>query len=312
MTKNIFGDDFKPMKFPNDSVSFDVVDKPYLASTKLDGFRCVFKNGLMLSNSLKELPCKQLQTRFEHMKRLSKETGLIYDGEIFSPEMTFQKISHFCMTQDLEEEKLPDSLCFNMFDLVDMNNPGLTAIQRYELYKELKQPFVKIIEQRLITTPAEAENMFNEALSNNFEGLMLKNPTGKYKYNRVTTKSGDGFKLKPYRTYDMLIIGIEQATVVDPEAEITKNELGHSRTSKKKGDRIPIEQASAYVVQMDDGRTLKATIAETHEQKQYIWTHQSEFIGKHVEVRAMEVGAKDVPRHPTTVKIIRMREDLDL
>ena len=118
---NCFGDTFSCMLFPNEIVGYDFITKDYLCSVKLDGVRCIFKSGRMLSRSLKEIPNKQLQERFEHMKQLSKETGIIYDGEIYSKDMNFQEIMHFTMTDDLEDEALPESVVFNCFDICDMS-----------------------------------------------------------------------------------------------------------------------------------------------------------------------------------------------
>lgn len=304
---NTQGDKFSAQLFPNDSVSFDVVTKPYLVSLKLDGVRCIFKNGEMLSRSFKPIESKQLNERFAHMKQLSIDNDLIYDGELYSTELNFQKLMHFVRTQDLESESLPESIVFNCFDVIDMNNQNLTAKERLLKYQDLELPYVKIIEQRIISTPEEAEKMFEEALSNGYEGLILKNPESVYKFGRVTTKSGNGYKLKPFVTFDAVIKGVEQATKVDPTVERTVNELGYHQTSHKKDDRILIDKASAFLVDYE-GKQLKVTIAETDEQKKYIWEHQDEFIGKHVEYKGMLVGSKDVPRHPNT---IRLRPDLD-
>jgi DNA ligase-1 len=305
---NVDGDLFSAQLFPNEAVGYDVITKPYMSSIKLDGFRCIFKNGRMISRSFKEIPNKQLQERFESMKKLSVETGLIYDGEIYSKELTFQQISHFVMSDDLENEPIPNSLKFNCFDIADMNNPKLTAMERFEVYKNLSVPFVDVIEQRIITTPKEAEQMFLEAVDAGYEGLILKDPKSVYKYGRLTTASGSGFKFKPFVTLDAVIEGIEQATKVDPTVERTVNELGYHKTSHKKNDRIPINKASAFLVDYE-GKPLKVTIAMSDVEKEYIWEHQDEFIGKWVEYKAMMIGTKDLPRHPNTV---RMRPDKDL
>lgn len=305
---NTDSDLFSPQLCPNDAVSFDVVTKRYYSSYKLDGIRCIFKNGNMVSRSFKPFESKQLNERFAHMKQLSLDTGLIYDGEIYSHELNFQEIMHFTRTQDLETEALPESIKFNCFDVIDMNRLNLTSEERYNLYKDLKLPYVEIIEQRLISTPEDAEKMFEEAIENGYEGLILRSPSSVYKFGRVTAKSTDCYKLKQFLTFDAVIKGIEQATKVDPTVERKVTELGYHKTSQKKDDRIPINKASAFLVEYE-GKDLKVTISDTDEQKKYIWGHPDEFIGKWVEYKAMMVGSKDLPRHPN---VTRLRPDLDV
>jgi DNA ligase-1 len=306
--KNTQGDLFSAMLFPNEAVSYDVVTKPFMASTKLDGVRCIFKNGEMLSRSFKPIESKQLNQRFAHMKLLSMTTGLIYDGELYSHELNFQELMHFVRTEDLKDEALPESIEFNFFDAVDMQNLQLTAKERLELYKDLKLTHVKVIEQRTISTPEEARAMFKEVTDNGYEGLILKNPDSLYKFGRVTSKSGDGYKFKPYVTYDAKIIGVEQATKVDPNAERKVNELGYHKTSQKKDDRILIEKASAFLVKYGD-HDLKVTLALTDEEKEEVWQNRESYNGRWIEYKGMEVGAKDVPRHPV---LVRFRTDKDV
>ena len=313
--KNIFGDEFHPMLYPNESVSYDVITKPYMVSYKMDGLRCVFKNGHMLSRSLKEIPNKQLQERFAHLKKMSIEHDEIYDGELYSDELTFQEITHFCMSDDLKSEELPESIKFYCFDLINgeaINDENKTEIAsvRYEHIKEMEKlniPFFIAVNQTLIEIPEEVENIFKTAVDAGFEGLIIKNPNSKYVYKRVTSKSGDGYKYKPYRTYDAQIIGVEQATKVDPTAERKVNELGYHKTSQKKDDRILIDKASAFLVRLGD-KTLKVTLAMKDSEKEEVWKNRDKYTGKWIEFKGMDVRAKDVPRHPVHV---RMRPDLD-
>lgn len=307
---NIQGDLFSPMLFPNEGVGFEVVTKPYMVSVKLDGIRCIFKNGEMLSRSFKPIESKQLNERFEAMKKLSKDTGIIYDGELYSTELNFQELMHYIRTEDLsiDGESLPESIKFYCFDALDMSLLDMTALERYNNYclplSDKNIPYCSGLKQELISSPDEVKTAFQYALDNNFEGLILKNPDSKYKFGRLTTKSGDGYKFKPYRTYDGKIKKIEQATKVDPNAERKVTELGYHKTSQKKDDRILIEKASAFFVDYE-GKELKVTLAMTDQEKEEVWRNQDKYIGQWIEYKGMDVGAKDVPRHPV---FIRYRE----
>ena len=120
-------------------------------------------------------------------------------------------------------------------------------------------------------------------------------------------KEGLIFKVKPFRTFDAVIKDVVQATKVDPEAEKKTNELGRSVTSKRQKDRILIEKASAFKV-MYEGHEVKPVIAMSDTEKEEIWENRDKYIGRWIEYRGMQIGAKDVLRHPV---VTRFREDKD-
>jgi DNA ligase-1 len=311
---NTHGDYFSPMLFPNDAVGYEVVTRPMMASHKLDGMRCIIKNGEILSREFKPIQNKQLNERFEPLKKLSVAANMIFDGELYSHELNFQEIMHYCKTEDLGDEPLPESINFYCFDClygVDPETyPNMTASMRYEFIEEMNTmnlPHFVGLEQRIVNTPEQVKQMFEEALAAGFEGLILKDPNSKYKFGRLTTHSGMGYKFKPYQTFDAKIIAVEQATEVDPKAERKVGELGYHKTSRKKGDRILIEKASAFRVPYD-GKEVKVSLAMTDKEKEQVWKEKELYIGKTIEYKAMLVGSKDLPRHPV---YIRMRPDKD-
>ena len=188
------------------------------------------------------------------------------------------------------------------------NEPFTKRVNKGQLvYVNLSKEHSVFIEQKLLFSPEEVEEYFQEALENSYEGLILRNPEGRYKFNRCTVGQNIIFKYKPFLTTDSIIIGIVQATEVNEDVEKTTNELGRSRTSKRAEDRHTVEKAQSFTVDFE-GQELRVPIAMTDVQKKYIWTHQDEYIGKWIEYKYMEVGMKEggLPRIP---KFIRMRED---
>ena len=70
---------FKPQLAPNDKIELADIKYPLLASTKLDGYRCIFYKGEMFTRSLKQVPNKQLKEKFAELIEYSKENNLILD-----------------------------------------------------------------------------------------------------------------------------------------------------------------------------------------------------------------------------------------
>ena len=311
---------FSPILAPNQEANLDKIKYPILASYKLDGIRCLFYKGQILSRSLKPIQNKQLKEKFEPLRKYSENNNCILDGEIYSPTLTFQEITSFVMTQDFEDKKtvkkygevltIPDHLKFYCFDSV-----------REEKYEE--EFYVRCLKTQLITdnfpllsvfvkqidlyNKKEVKDYFRKALKDSFEGLILRDPNGRYKFGRGTLNEGLIYKVKPFRAFDAKITGVVQATKVVPNAEKTINELGRSVTSKKKDDRVLIEKASAFNV-LYEGKELKVTLAMTDEEKEVVWKNRGEFIGRTIEYKGLCIGMKDVPRHPV---MLRFRKDKD-
>lgn len=305
---------FKPMLAPNQEVDLNNINYPILASYKLDGIRCLFIKGEMLSRSLKPIQNKQLREKMKPLADYSKEHDVILDGEIYSHELTFQEITRFVMTQDFEEKRsikkfgkileIPESLKFYCFDCVKENNFSQPFAERLANVT-LELPIINWVSQITMWKKTDIEEYFDVALKAGFEGLILKSDCGKYKCGRGTIKEGLIYKVKPFVTFDAEILDVIQATEVDQNAEKKINELGRSVTSKKKGDRILIEKSSAFEVEYK-GLKLKVTLAMTDEEKEEVWANREQYIGKIIEYKGMLVGSKDVPRHPV---MIRFRED---
>ena len=316
---------FKPMLAENQQPDLDTLSFPQFISKKMDGMRIIFYKGQILTRSLKSLPNKQLREKFEPIRKWTEETGNILDGECYSDKLNFQQIISFCMTDDFTDKKsikkfgkvmeIPESLRFYCFDSLKNEEDKRVFIKRiediYTLTSPTKNPKIydvaTSVDQYEVNTREELENFFEQSLKDGYEGLILKNPNGEYKYGRTTLKENLMYKLKPFETFDGKIKGVVQSTEVDPNAEKKINELGRSVTSKKKDDRITIQKASAFYVDYE-GKELKVVLAMTDEEKEEVWKNRDSYIGKWVEYKAMKIGMKEdgLPRHPV---MIRYRED---
>ncbi len=317
---------FKPMLAPNETIlAQDITVSEYYKSLKLDGIRCIFIGGEMVSRSLKPIPNKQLHKRFELLKNYSKSTGWILDGEIYDHDISFQDIQSYTRTEDFESEKsvkkykevrqIPESLKFHVFDTVPQvgqlhafDMPFWKRLEYADNVASLYPHIVEMVDQVKCIDPEQVTTKFQDALQLGYEGLMLKNANGAYKCGRGTIKEGLIYKFKPYETFDAKIIDVIQQTEAREGSEKTINELGNSVTSKKLEDRVPVDMASAFLVKYEDQELKVALSSMDHDSRATTWYHRKELIGKCIEYKGMNVGAKDVPRHPV---FIRFRPDKD-
>ena len=318
---------FKPMLASNEQVDLDNIRYPKYASCKLDGIRVVFHPELgMVSRSLKPIPNKQLNEKFQFLVDKSKELNRVFDGELYGHSLTFQHISRAVMTKDFTDEKTVKKLKKELPDDVNVFDYALVLISKikfycFETYSEIPEKFmfkdvimkslederVVVVKQIIVNHADDVKALFSIALGDGYEGLILRCPLSLYKFGRSTLKEEWMLKVKPFEDFDAKIIGVEQATKVDPNAKKKTNELGRSVTSQKKGDRILIEKASAFLV-LYNGLPVKVSLAMPDIEKQRVWKHREDYIGRMIEYKGMLVGAKDVPRHPV---FVRFRDDKD-
>lgn len=309
---------FKPMLAPNEELEGKTVEDkaktlplPLIASYKIDGIRCIFKDGNMYSRSLKDIPNEKLHERFALLKRFSKDNNVVLDGELYAHSIPFNELSGVCRRLSSE---LPEDLKFYCFDMMDSTAEGLLCNEPFRgraekvvtLQDQVGSEYYEPVAQAIIETPEGIVAYFNAAVEWGCDGLILRHPEGKYKFGRGTLKEGLIYKLKPYTTFDAKIIEVVQGTEVDPNAKKKINELGYSETSKKKGDRIPVDKACDFVVMHEGEKRLKVMIAMTDVEKREVWKNRDSYIGRWIEYKGLLVGAKELPRHPV---FLRFRDD---
>lgn len=303
---------FKPFLAPNDLLSIDQANElsgdDYFLQYKVDGIRAVTHENEFKSRSMKLHANKLIKPYFQALLDFSERTGIIVDGEFDSESTTFNDLSGIIRSHG---HTLPEDLQFKVFDCFIPDYPDMSSIERHAVIRAHLMaediPGVVMIEN--LPWPKDFEEAFDDALEAGYEGLMVKKKFAKYKFGRATFKQATIFKMKPYMTFDTIVLGIQQATKVDPKAAKKINELGRSETSKKKGDRIPIESASAIFTELE-GEPVKVSVASMdHDLRAKLWENRKEREGKCFEWKGMVVGSKDVPRHPM---FVRWREDKDV
>lgn len=293
---------FKCQLFPNKQVEPEDMQYPLIASHKLDGCRMIFNKGELQSRSGKPIVNKQIHKKYSWLKDITGTLDIVLDGEFYSPTAEFSEISSVFRSHD---KVIPEDMEFWAFDIG--NHPSKYQDRIADLLRIADNHNIKVPDSFMCHNPEQVRSIMEQALEDGYEGLILLSPRSKYKNGRITVPSGDGYKLKPYRTFDSKILSVVQASEVDPNAEKTINELGYSETSKKKGDRIPVDKAAAFEVQYEKG-SVYVVLAMTDEEKEEVWQNREDYIGRTVEWKGLCIGMKDVPRHPIT---IRMRPDKD-
>lgn len=148
---------------------------------------------------------------------------------------------------------------------------------------------IKLIEQITINTHDGIESFYEWAIENDEEGIVIANKDSLYKFGRHTMNSGNIFKLKEDKLeFDGFIVDVEEATEAKEGAEKTINELGRSKTSQLKEDRIPSGIAKGFLVNMGDGREFTVSLNNyDNVEKRALLINKTEYIGKWIRFTGM-------------------------
>lgn len=206
---------------------------PVLTQPKYDGTRCLSKLKyskpiILLSREGKEFntPITVIEQLQELSTKLYKDFNIeeiIFDGELYSDELTFQEIVSAVKALNLNSQKIK----YRIYDIVDSELSQIDRINKYNLLlrDENKQPIFSHLIPTPTTKVSSEEKMlekFSEYINQGYEGLMIRLEDGKYEHYRSTNlikyKQFDerefevvGFLLGDRGTEDLLIqfIGLD-------------------------------------------------------------------------------------------------------
>lgn len=283
---------FRPMLASN--VELKAVKYPVLCSPKFDGIRCVVRDGVALSRKLKPIPNKHVQTVLS-----TCPTNL--DGELIIPGKSFNQTQSAIMS----EEGTPEFVYY-VFDVIDTTKPYDKRIEQLKEMKLCSQ--TKKVIPVVISNEEELKEYEREAVEDyEFEGIMIRSPSGPYKYGRSTAREGYLAKLKRFTDAEAKIVGYEELMHNTNEAE--EDELGLTKRSHKKEGMVPAGTLGAWVVENEKGQRFKVATGMTAADRAEYWAKKDSMIGQLVKYKFQESGAKDLPRFPVFLGI---RSELDL
>jgi DNA ligase-1 len=266
-------------------IELDKVKYPVYCSPKYDGIRCVIRDGVALSRKLKEIPNK-------HIAEMLKQCPNNIDGELMIPNSNFNQVQSAVMS----EAGTPDFI-FLVFDVISTDN----YLDRMSQLSAMELPaFCKKVLPHRFNNEDDMLEYERECVEDyEFEGIMIRSPTGPYKFGRSTPKQGYLLKLKRFADAEGTIVGFEE--MMHNENEKTKDALGHSKRSSKKEGMVPADMLGAFVVQTPDGTKFRVSTGMTMDDRKIYWQSQESLLGKLVKYKFQESAGK--PRFPVFLGI---------
>lgn len=281
--------------------NFEALQYPLLVSPKYDGFRCLITFAGPQTRSLKPIANHYVRGKLAEIPFI---TGL--DGEILT--YTNGKMDDFNTVQSKLTTRagMPD-FTFWVFD--DFTHPKDQFDFRRKMAenKILTADHIKLrsVTQVLVHNMEELMYWENVWVKEGYEGLMIRDPGGIYKFGRSTENEAILLKVKRFEDDEGEIIGGYER--MKNENEAMTNALGYTERSSHKENMVPAGDLGGFTVkwrgvEFDLGTGFSAG------QRISFYHDIDEIIGKQVTFAFQGVGPNGKPRFPS---FRGFRSDLD-
>lgn len=289
---------------------------PVYASFKIDGIRILVKDGFALSRSLKPIPNQEFQSYFNSFPELHGLDGEAVCGPANDPNVMQETTSGL-----MSHNGTPDWRLY-VFDY--WTQPNVPFKDRYkalsdffvEVHPEEVKEYpthhrIKLLPHIIINNQDELDAFEAKALAAGYEGIMVRDPGGPYKYGRSTDKQGILLKIKRFLQSEAIILGAEEKMHNENEAEL--DNLGYTVRSTAKDGMVPAGTLGALVCK-DLKSLVEFNVGSGFDDKtraEFWQLHQAgQLRGKIITYRYFEIGVKEKPRFPTFISI-RDPSDMD-
>lgn len=272
-------------KAPDD---LSVLRFPIIGSPKVDGVRAVVLDGVVLSRNLLPIPNAYVQARFGK----KKYNGL--DGELVIGDPADSTVFNRTQSAVMTKRGKPD-VKFLVFDYVLA--PTLTWEHRFERVKKLalNAAHVYTMPYETIGNVQGVTALETAYLEMGYEGLMLRDPHGGYKFGRSTTREGLLLKLKRFEDAEARVVAVKALERNTNEART--GGLAQRRSSARSG-RVADELLGALVCERADGVVFDVGTGFSLSERQALWAARDTLVGRLVRYRFFAGGVVDKPRFP--------------
>jgi DNA ligase-1 len=298
-----------PLKYPN---YFKKLRYPLLVSAKLDGIRCLVKGAekheydsafriidtqmysVAKSRTLIDLPSKQVQEEFSGFLEL--------DGELAEGDETDKALCRRTMSYVTSDDKYSDDLKFRVFDCCDVDLADEPFEVRLEYARDLISRYsslfpnskVSLVEHERVKNLDELLEVEAKFLGMGYEGVMARDPLGRYKHGRGTFKEGLIYKLKRFQDDEAILVDVLPG--FDNHNVDIRSNLGTAKRQTLKENMVESTRAGTLIVEFNGALIDIAPGTLTHPEREHLLAHKEEYIGRILTFHHMTHGAKDAPR----------------
>lgn len=242
---------------------------PCYVQAKLDGVRCIFKNGVLTSRQGKVFP------DMEHITADLEGVELVLDGELYSDTLTFQQFVGLVRKKkhNAAEKQLLKQVKYWVYDCVNAEPFESRINTLWDMFGERAYDYVKLLPTDECNTKAELKGWHDRFVADGKEGLIIRNKDGLY---QLAARSKDLQKFKEFE-----------------DAEFTVVEYTDGVGSEK--------GLVIWVCETDDKRKFSVRPRGTHEERAALFEEAGDYVGKKLTVRYQELTEDGIPRFPVGI-----------
>ena len=279
-------------KFDSEKAKF-----PYAATPKIDGIRFLMVGGAALTRSFKPIRNEYLQ------KILSSNLPDGIDGELTSGS-TFQECSSIMRIKGEPDFKVW------IFDFVNPNDeikPYKERMNELRKFESFNIPSYEILFPTIVSNQEQIDQLMIKNLNAGYEGLMLRDPNGIYKFGRSSVKENILLKVKEFMDDEAEIISFREKMINTNEG--LKDNFGRTKRSSCQDGLKPSGTLGGLILRNSEGLEFSCGSGLNDALRDEIWKNKSKYLGKLVKYKFMSKGIKDLPRHPV---FMGFRDETDL
>ena len=279
-------------KFDSEKAKF-----PYAATPKIDGIRFLMVGGAALTRSFKPIRNEYLQ------KILSSNLPEGIDGELTSGS-TFQECSSIMRIKGEPDFKVW------IFDFVNPKGelkPYKERMDELRKFENFNIPSYEILFPKIVSNQEQIDQLMINNLNAGYEGLMLRDPNGIYKFGRSSVKENILLKVKEFMDDEAEIISFREKMINTNEG--LKDNFGRTKRSSCQDGLKPSGTLGGLILRNSEGLEFSCGSGLNDALRDEIWKNKSKYLGKLVKYKFMSKGIKDLPRHPV---FMGFRDDTDL
>lgn len=268
---------------------------PMLASPKVDGIRWMKPHGEKVkSRSWKDLP------NFYFQEEMSEHWFSCLDGEVIvGNDPASANLFNATQSAIMSRDGTPDFSVWIFDCWMYPNDPFYIRTEKarttVDIMRNLGLKFVNYLPHVNVNSPSEVLALEEKAMQDGYEGLMLRNPAGTYKFGRSTLKQQGLIKIKRFTDAEGTVVGFEE--IQRNQNEPTRDAFGLQKRSSHKAGKVAGGTLGKLILRTQWG-DLPVGSGLDDALRDKIWASQGKYLGKVVTFKFQAHGMKDMPRAP--------------
>jgi len=249
------------------------ISEPFYVQPKLDGVRMLVgkRNGQFVAISRTGKPVNMPHVEAELSPRLKE--GEFLDGENYTSELTFEKITGMCRTQNVHSDlEVVKFHIFDYFHIDRLDQPFAQRIINTDKFSGLKHSIVVTTE--ILKSKKQVQAKHDEYAAEGYEGIMIRDFQGPY---LLANRSSHLLKFKAFQTEEYKIVGAEEGKGRDAGTVI-------------------------WICESKDGQ-FSVRPKGTVEDRTKWFANKDKYIGKDLTVQFQNLTNGGIPRFPVGLAI---------